>query len=97
MLNRLQHRLRGRGTIVGVAWNDAAGDSRAFVRDHAIAYPVMRDVDGAFAKAYGVKGMPETFVLDPHGRIIALQRSQLTPEWIASTFDPLLTSRTQRG
>ena len=97
LLNRLQRRLAGRGTIVGVAWNDATDDSRAFVRSHDVAYPVMRDVDGAFAKAYGVKGMPETFVVDPHGRIVALQRSQLTPEWVASTLDPLLASRTQRG
>ena len=97
LLNRLQRRLAGRGTLVGVAWNDATADSRDFVRSHDIAYPVMRDVDGAFARAYGVKGMPETFVLDPHGRIVALQRSQLTPEWIAATLDPLLSSRTQRG
>jgi cytochrome c biogenesis protein CcmG, thiol:disulfide interchange protein DsbE len=97
LLNRLQRRLAGRGTIVGVAWNDATADSRNFVRNHDIAYPIMRDVDGAFAKAYGVKGMPETFVLDPHGRIVALQRSQLTPEWIAATFDPLLASGTRRG
>jgi cytochrome c biogenesis protein CcmG/thiol:disulfide interchange protein DsbE len=97
LLNRLQRRLAGRGTIVGVAWNDASGDSRAFVRSHDIGYPVMRDVDGAFAKAYGVKGMPETFVLDRRGRIVALQRSQLTPEWIASTLDPLLSSRAQSG
>lgn len=97
LLNRLQRRLAGRGTIVGVAWNDATDDSRDFVRSHDIAYPVMRDVDGAFAKAYGVKGMPETFVLDAHGRIVALQRSQLTPRWIEATLDPLLSSGTPRG
>ena len=44
-----------------------------------------------------MKGMPETFVLDPRGRIVALQRSQLTPEWIAQTLDPLLASGTRRG
>ena len=97
LLNRLQRRLAGRGTIVGVAWNDATDDSRDFVRSHDIAYPVVRDVDGAFAKAYGVKGMPETFVLDPRGRIVALQRSQLTPEWVSQTLDPLLASGARRG
>ena len=97
LLNRLQRRLAGHGTIVGVAWNDATGDSRAFVREHGVRYPVVRDVDGAFAKAYGVKGMPETFVLDPRGRIVALQRSQLTPEWIATTVDPLLAPHRQAG
>jgi len=97
LLDRLQRRLAGRGTVVGVAWNDLTGDTRDFVRAHHIDFPVVRDVDGAFAKAYGVKGMPETFVLDPQGRIVALQRSQLTPQWIAATIDPLLASQGQRG
>jgi cytochrome c biogenesis protein CcmG/thiol:disulfide interchange protein DsbE len=97
LLNRLQRRLAGHGTIVGVAWNDATGDTRDFVRGHAVAYPVVRDVDGAFAKAYGVKGMPETFVLDRRGHIVALQRSQLTSEWIATTLDPLIASGTRSG
>jgi cytochrome c biogenesis protein CcmG/thiol:disulfide interchange protein DsbE len=97
LLNRLQRRLAGHGTIVGVAWNDATDDSRDFVRSHHVAYPIVRDVDGAFAKAYGVKGMPETFVLDRRGRIVALQRSQLTPEWVATTLDPLVAAGTKRG
>jgi cytochrome c biogenesis protein CcmG/thiol:disulfide interchange protein DsbE len=98
LLNRLQERLAGRGTIVGVAWNDAVEDSQAFVREHGVRFPVLRDVDGSFAKAYGVKGLPETFVIDPRGRIVALQRSQVSSEWIAATVDPLLAARTrQRG
>jgi cytochrome c biogenesis protein CcmG/thiol:disulfide interchange protein DsbE len=97
LLNRLQRRLAGHGTIVGVAWNDATGDSRRFVREHGLRYPVLRDVDGSFAGAYGVKGMPETFVIDPHGGVVALQRSVLTPEWIAAHVDPLIAPARRRG
>jgi len=97
LLNRIQQRLAGHGTIVGVAWNDATGDTRDFVREHRIAYPVLRDVDGSFARAYGVNAMPETFVIDPRGRIVALRRSQLLPRWIEATLDPLLTQGAQRG
>jgi cytochrome c biogenesis protein CcmG, thiol:disulfide interchange protein DsbE len=97
LLNRLQRQLDGHGTIVGVAWNDATEDTRAFVRAHHVAYPVVRDVEGAFADAYGVKGMPETFVIDPRGRVVALQRSQLLPSWIAARIDPLIANGTRRG
>jgi len=97
LLNRLQRRLAGRGTVVGVAWNDATDDARAFVREHGLRYPVLRDVDGAFADAYGVKGMPETFVLDPRGRIVALQRSELTPQWVTAAVDPLLALQDGAG
>lgn len=97
LLNRLQERLAGRGTIVGVAWNDAVEDSRDFVREHGVRFPVLRDVDGSFAEEYGIKGMPETFVIDPRGRIVALRRSQLSSEWVAATIDPLLSPGKQRG
>jgi len=97
MLNRMQRRLAGRGTVVGVAWNDATGDTARFVREHAVGYPVLRDVDGRFASAYGVKGMPETFLIDPRGRIVALERNQLTQRWIAAAIEPLLSAGARSG
>lgn len=97
MLNRMQRQLAGRGTVVGVAWNDATEDTARFVRRYALSYPVLRDVDGKFASAYGVKGMPETFLIDPRGRIVALERNQLTQQWIAAAIDPLLASGARRG
>jgi cytochrome c biogenesis protein CcmG/thiol:disulfide interchange protein DsbE len=97
LLNRLQRRLAGRGTIVGIAWNDASADTRDFVREHDVRYPIMRDVDRSFGDAYGVNGVPETFVIDPHGRIVALDRSQLTQRWIATAIDPLIAPQRQSG
>lgn len=90
LLNALQRRLDGRGTIVGVSWNDSSEDSREFVREHGVRFPVVRDVDGDFARGYGITGLPETFVIDPQGRVVALKRSQLTREWIAAEVDSLI-------
>ncbi len=78
------------GTVLGIAWDDTTSDARAFVSQTHMAYPVVRDVDGSFGRAYGITGMPETFVVDPQGRIVALRRAQLTSSWIAGTLDPLL-------
>lgn len=97
LLDQLQRRLAGRGTVVGVAWNDAAGDTRRFVRVHGVRYPVLRDVDGSFARAYGVTGVPETFVIDSRGRIVTIERNQLTSGWIAAAVDPLVAQAGQRG
>ncbi len=96
-LARVQRRLAGHGTVVGIAWNDATEDTTRFVRDHAIRYPVLRDVDGSFASAYGVKAMPETFVVDPRGRVVALDRGELTQRWIAAAIDPLVAQAGRRG
>ncbi len=93
LLARTQTQISRHGaTIVGIAWDDTVDDARAFVRAHGVNYPVLRDVDGTFGTAYGVQGMPETFVLDRTGHIVALRRGPLDARWIASTLDPLLTS-----
>lgn len=94
LIARTQKAIERRGgTFVGVAWNDTTEETRAFMRNHGITYPVVRDVDGAFARAYGVLAMPETFVLDTHGRIVALRRGPLDSRWIDEHIDPLLTPR----
>lgn len=96
LLNRLQRRLAGRGTVVGVAWNDLSEDALGFVREHDVRYPILRDVDRSFGDAYEVKAVPETFVIDPRGRIVALSRSELTSDWVETTLDPLLASGSGR-
>lgn len=75
LLARSQAGLLRRGaTLVGVTWRDTTDDARGFVRRYHLDYPVIRDVDGSFASKLGVTGVPETFVLDRRGRIVAVSR-----------------------
>lgn len=90
LLNELQRRLAGRGTIVGVSWNDGSDDAREFLRKHGARFPVVRDIDESLGRAYGLTALPETFVVTPDGHVVALKRSQLTPEWVAREVDPLI-------
>ena len=92
LLSRTQREIERRGaTFLGVAWDDTTADARKFVAAYHVDYPVVRDVDGSFATAYGVKGMPETFVIDRSGHIVALDRGVLDVRWIHQHIDPLLT------
>lgn len=97
VLNRLQRALSGHGTIVGVAWNDLTGDTRRFVSEHGARYPILRDVDGKLTQSYGVAAMPETFVIDPRGRVVALQRSTISQRWVDTAIAPLISSGRRRG
>lgn len=97
LLNAVQKRLGDRGTIVGVSWNDSTDDARAFVREHGVRFPVVRDVNDELGRAYGLAALPETFVVDPEGRVVALKRSQLTDEWVAAQLDPLLGQAPEAG
>jgi cytochrome c biogenesis protein CcmG/thiol:disulfide interchange protein DsbE len=60
----------GRGRIVGVNWSDPVRSSaQAFVRKYRWSFPNMRDSEGTVGNEYHLDGLPNTFVVDAHGRI----------------------------
>jgi cytochrome c biogenesis protein CcmG/thiol:disulfide interchange protein DsbE len=80
-------------TVLGVTYLDAAPDSENFVKSQGITYPVVRDVDGNFTRAYGATGVPETYVIDRQGKVAAIRRYQISRSWLDSTLAPLLAQR----
>jgi thiol-disulfide isomerase/thioredoxin len=42
---------------------------RAFMRREGLRFPVLLDEDGAIARAWGVGGVPASFVIDPAGQV----------------------------
>jgi cytochrome c biogenesis protein CcmG/thiol:disulfide interchange protein DsbE len=95
ILDRTQHRLSTHGaTVLGVTYRDTSGDAEQFVRQEHISYPVVRDVGGGFARAYGANGIPETFVIDRAGRVAAVRRYQLAGDWLQTTLTRVLGQST---
>jgi cytochrome c biogenesis protein CcmG/thiol:disulfide interchange protein DsbE len=84
LLERAQQRLArsGAGTVLGVTYKDFAGDSRAFARSHGLTYPSLRDDKLVLAPKYGTTALPETFVLDPRLRVVALSRGEVTQAFL---------------
>jgi cytochrome c biogenesis protein CcmG/thiol:disulfide interchange protein DsbE len=92
ILEQEQRQLAKRGaTVLGVTYLDNSSDSEQFVRQHGITYPIVRDVDGNFVKAFGTTGVPETFVINRQGRIVALRRYQLAGNWLQQTMTRILS------
>jgi cytochrome c biogenesis protein CcmG/thiol:disulfide interchange protein DsbE len=77
-LARLSRQLHGRATLVGVDWNDALSGARAFIRKNGWTFQNLRDADGLVGNAYGLSGLPNTFVLDRGGRIVRVLRGPQT-------------------
>lgn len=78
LLERSQSRLQPHGgTVLGVTYLDASTDSQGFVREHHITYPNLRDTTGEFAHAYGTNQLPESFVIDREGKIVAISRGEI--------------------
>ena len=64
------NRFRDSGvTVLGVNFQDTAPDAREYVGSLGISYPIVQDTESATALAYGLRGVPETFVVDRAGRI----------------------------
>jgi cytochrome c biogenesis protein CcmG, thiol:disulfide interchange protein DsbE len=79
LLQRAQARLAasGAGTVLGATYTDAPADSKQFEHEFNVTYPSVRDVDTDLASKYGTRALPETFVLDREGRVVAISRGQL--------------------
>ena len=54
------------------------------MRQQHITYPVVRDVSGNFVRSFGTTGVPETFVINREGKIVALRRFQLDSQVAAA-------------
>jgi cytochrome c biogenesis protein CcmG/thiol:disulfide interchange protein DsbE len=76
-LERLQSELsRHDGTVLGVTYKDASPDSLSFVKQYRITYPNLRDASGEFAHSFGTNELPESFVIDRDGHIVAISRGE---------------------
>ena len=80
------HRHQG-VVFVGVNTQDDAERARAFLDEFGITYPNGRDLAGRIAIDYGVWGLPETFLIDPEGRITYKHVGTLGPAVIAARID----------
>jgi cytochrome c biogenesis protein CcmG, thiol:disulfide interchange protein DsbE len=86
ILEKVHRRLGSRGTVLGVTYLDATPDSEAFVRKHDMTYPSLRDVGAKLGKKYGTKALPETFVLDRQGRIVAISRGVVDEHFLTDAI-----------
>ena len=78
VLERGQKRLAAKGgTVLGVTYKDDAAASARFVRKYEITYPSLRDDQLKLAPLYGTNKLPETFVLDRSGKVVAMSRGQI--------------------
>jgi cytochrome c biogenesis protein CcmG/thiol:disulfide interchange protein DsbE len=73
--------LRHDATVVGVTYEDATPDSEGFVRQFHLTYPNLRDTSG-FAHAYGTDQLPESFLVDRNGDVVAISRGEIGPQFI---------------
>jgi cytochrome c biogenesis protein CcmG/thiol:disulfide interchange protein DsbE len=88
-------RLGAQGTVPlhGLDYKDKPEDAARWLG--AMGDPYRRtgaDIDGKVAIEWGIYGVPETFVIDPQGRIAFKQVGPITPDILEHTILPLVAA-----
>ena len=70
-LNDMQARYASRGLqIVGVGLDEKRQDADRFLASYPARFTIAFDATGATPRAYGVKGMPSSYLIGRDGRVI---------------------------
>jgi cytochrome c biogenesis protein CcmG/thiol:disulfide interchange protein DsbE len=92
LLERFWRANRARRVIVlGIDLDDATDDARDFVDEFRLTYPQLRDGDGRERRdAYGMTGFPESFLVDPQGRLAAIRRGPVEERVLREEIQPMI-------
>ncbi len=52
------------------------------MQKYGLHYPVLLDPADSFVAPYGVNGVPETFIIDRNGHVVAADTEQMTQAWL---------------
>lgn len=86
-LERFSQGLGAHATLVGVNWSDPSlSAARSFVKRYRWTFPNLRDPQGTAGLAYGVTGLPTTFVIDSTGKVRATLRGPQTRQTLAGAL-----------
>ena len=79
--------------VLGVDFQDTVDAARNYVRTDAVTYPVVEDASSKTALAYGLRGVPETFVVNRSGRIVRHVIGPVDPVVLAGEINSMLGTR----
>jgi cytochrome c biogenesis protein CcmG/thiol:disulfide interchange protein DsbE len=64
------HQAAGDASVLGVVFEDDAASVRRFVAEQGVNWPMVQDPKGKIALDFGVRGPPESFLIDPNGVVL---------------------------
>jgi thiol-disulfide isomerase/thioredoxin len=92
VLENAWQQYKDQGVIfLGIAVQDREENSRAFIREFGLTYPVGLDVDDRVATLYEITGLPTTVFIDAHGRIRHRWVGAIGKNRVTLLVDDLLT------
>ena len=98
-LQRFSEQQAGDVEVLGINTQDLSEDALAFVDEFGLTYPMLRDPDTEepLSDDYGATGLPESFLIDPEGRVAVICRGPITAEDLDEVILPTVDGRAPRG
>jgi cytochrome c biogenesis protein CcmG/thiol:disulfide interchange protein DsbE len=82
--------------LVGVNFEDTRDGALAYADELGGDWPLVADPGSRAAIAFGVFGVPETFVIGPDGTIVGKTVGAVTYDWLVAHVDAALRAGTGR-
>jgi cytochrome c biogenesis protein CcmG/thiol:disulfide interchange protein DsbE len=79
--------------FVGIDYLDQAPLNQQYLDRYNITYPNAPDIQGRVYQAYGVQGLPETFVIDQNGAVRKVFIGAATRDDLAFEIDKILAEK----
>ena len=70
--------------MLGIDTEDLSGDARDFIERFGLTYPHVRDAADRTSIDFGLTALPETYFVDPQGRLVAHVLGQVEEDDIAA-------------
>lgn len=86
------HAADGDAAVVSVVFDDTAANVEAFFEENGGDWPVIADDSGRVAVAYGVTGVPESYMVAPSGLVVWKYLGGVTAAGLDSVIDQLTRS-----
>ena len=79
--------------FIGVLYNDEPAAGSRWIADMGgMSYPAVIDVESRTAIDYGLYGVPETFIIDPSGRVAHKNLGPITADVLRRVIDSVLVN-----
>ena len=69
---------------------DNSDDALAFLHRYDVRYPQLRSVGDERSEAFGSTGVPENFLVDPHGRLALIWPGPVDDRVLRESVDPIV-------
>ena len=77
-------------TVLGIDSRDASSEALEFIQEFGLTYPQLHDGPGERPDTLGMSGFPESFLVDPEGKIALTRPGPVTAAYLEDEVAPLI-------